>query len=47
MKDKKRRPQWSMFGSFVELYIFTTSLTRWFFEEVKDAQVLTPHYIFG
>lgn len=36
-----------MFRSFVELYIFTTNLTRWFFEEAKDAQVLTPHCVFG
>lgn len=31
---------------FVELYIFTTNLTRWSFKEVKGALVLTLHYIY-
>ena len=38
-----KRPSWSMFGSFVELYIFTTSLTGWSFKEVKDAHDTRLH----
>lgn len=46
-QDRERSPQRSMFGSFTERCIFTTNLTRWSLEEVKDAYVLTLHYIFG
>lgn len=46
-EDDNSLQEWSMFGSFVELYIFTTILTRWSFKEVKDTFVLLLHYIFG
>lgn len=46
-QGRERSPQRSMFGSFTERCIFTTNLTRWSLEEVKDTYVLTLHYIFG